>query len=204
MTSAVKNLPPDSQEVFDALWQEVVGLHTRWIIFKQLYATDENRVALLNKVAGTFFAHLQGILIDDIILCLSRLTDPPQFGKRENLALEQLIEKLDPAKHSPLAASLKQQLQNLQEVCKPFRQNRNRRIAHSDLDTVLVAETSRGILYDTTAEAVERIGRYMNTYVAHFQDVSKTAFDQVWLKDDSNSLVSALEAATKYWAEQRN
>ena len=205
MSSNKKGFPSDLQDLWDELSKDVTLLHARWIIFKQLYATDEERVALFNKIAGTFFGLLKGILIDDIILGLSRLTDPPKSMRHENLVLEQLIKKLDSATHSSLAASLQKQLDELKKVCEPIRKNRNRRIAHADLKTALAVDSSvvLGIPLETFEEAFKRVRGYMNHFEEYVNGGSPTAFDHVWMRDDANSLVSALEAAMNYWTALR-
>jgi hypothetical protein len=47
--------------------------------FKQLYVSGEKRIALLNEKAPGFFAHLQPIWLDGVVLGVTRLLDPAQM-----------------------------------------------------------------------------------------------------------------------------
>ena len=46
--------PPDVQEIFDALRQEVAYLHSNWDTFKQLYGTQDSVDALNGVAPGAF------------------------------------------------------------------------------------------------------------------------------------------------------
>lgn len=74
--------------------RETTWLHGRWMIYRQLYGTSEQRVDLLNECAGTFANVLQNVLLHDVQLSLSKLGDPAGHGARTNLTLEALREAL--------------------------------------------------------------------------------------------------------------
>jgi hypothetical protein len=40
-------IPLNAQSIWNALWQELAGLHGRWIIYRQLVGVNEKRVNLL-------------------------------------------------------------------------------------------------------------------------------------------------------------
>jgi len=86
------NMENNFKSVFNALQNEVVWLHARFLSYEKLYGKSEERIALLNASAPSFFHHLQFILLDDIELFLCKLLDPAKQRSKENLTLEQLIE----------------------------------------------------------------------------------------------------------------
>jgi AbiU2 len=88
------------------LWKELTWLHIKWEEFRTLYGTSEKEIALLNAVAPNFFGRLQEVLWQDLMLHISRLTDPPRSVGRDNLSIRRLpalIEEL----------SLKAEIENL-------------------------------------------------------------------------------------------
>jgi hypothetical protein len=59
-------LPREIEDIWNFLHREVTWLHGRWRMYRQLYGTSEARVDALNRVAPTFFATLQNILVDEV------------------------------------------------------------------------------------------------------------------------------------------
>src|SRR3990172_6198282 len=97
-------MPPTVAEVYNALSTEVTWLHGRWICYRQLFAESERRIEMLNECASTFFFIIQDVLIDVVQVCLSKLTDPAQTGKHDNLSIEQLQSRLEQHGDAALAA----------------------------------------------------------------------------------------------------
>lgn len=69
-------IPIEVSTTWNFLHGEVVWLHARWTMYRQLYGTNAKRIETLNQLAPTFFGTLQGILLDEVQLTLSRLADP--------------------------------------------------------------------------------------------------------------------------------
>jgi len=69
-------IPSSLKSVWDALYNEVVALHARWINFDESVNRSPERTRKLYETASTFFYILQTTLIDDIQLTLGRLGDP--------------------------------------------------------------------------------------------------------------------------------
>lgn len=185
-------------KVYKSLQEEVARLHAKWIIFHQLYATSEDRVNFLNAKAPSFFIVVEYVLRDDIFLSMSRLTDPLKTSGKENLSLAQLVENLD---DSDLAfhESTSKAVEKIQEHCQPFREWRNRRIAHNDLPTSLEyhPEPLPGISRQMIEEALKMIRNLLNHIQRHFED-AETAYEHVSLQGDGDDLVFFLEQAEAY------
>ena len=102
--------------------------------FERLYGKVEH-VALLNRIGGAFFAAVQQILWDDLLLCVTRLTDPPETGRAANLTIRRLPEFCELVK-LPMK-ELEEQLNAAVEAAEFARSHRNKRISHKDLDYVI-------------------------------------------------------------------
>lgn len=86
--------PDKIRKLWTTLHRETIWLHGRWIIYLQLFGTNEQRVQLLNESGGTFFKLLKDILLHDVQLTLSKLGDPAVSCKKENMTLRALYEVL--------------------------------------------------------------------------------------------------------------
>lgn len=64
-----------TEDLLHALSEELGELHLKWLLFSQLYE-DEEIVDLPNESAPNFFGVCQSVFLDDLILSISRLTDP--------------------------------------------------------------------------------------------------------------------------------
>jgi hypothetical protein len=192
-------IPSGIAEVFEELRNEIIWLHARWILYNQLYGRSETRVDLLNESAGTFFYVVQETLLADIHIALSKLSDPAATGRFDNLSLEQLQIRVDSVCVSDLSDKTRPLLAEFRTRCAPFRERRNKTLAHSDLDTALqratpLPQTSR----EMVNHALETLRDYMNEIEGHYEDRT-TAYDYfVMHASDGDSLVHLLKAGLRY------
>jgi hypothetical protein len=116
------------------LQNELAWLRKKWDEFGALYKEDVRQVELLNEVASNFFYFLQKLLYEDAMLHISRLTDPPNTGRRNgpsNLTLRRLpLSVIDPDLKSRVEASVREACSRAEFA----RQWRDKRLAHTDLD----------------------------------------------------------------------
>ena len=118
------------KELLDALGGEwSVGV-ARLNEFEQLFGNAEH-VELLNLVGGAFFAEVQRILWDDLLLCVTRLTDPSRMGPKDNLTVKRLP---DLCRHDDeFQKKVMEQVEAAAHAAKFARSHRNKRISHKDL-----------------------------------------------------------------------
>lgn len=168
-------------------------------MYRQLYGTNPERIGLLNESAGTFFNQLQWILLNDTVLALSRLTDPPESFGRDNLVLAQLIKKLDPERHKDIIGKLEERLQEVGNLAAPFRKIRNRRIAHADLMTALKIDPDPlpGISREIVETALKSIRDFMDEFESWFCE-SEMVYEHFVMDADGESLVWQLKRAADY------
>ena len=96
--------------------------------FRLLYSDREN-LDFINAIGGRFFASIQDVLYDDILLQLTRITDRKQIGERKNLTIRMLPDYIDDeGKKWEVSKLVKQAVRDTE-----FARNwRNKRIAHMD------------------------------------------------------------------------
>ncbi len=136
-------------EFLDALNAEWARGIARLDEFERLYGKVEH-IALLNRIGGAFFADVQRILWDDLLLCVTRLTDPPETARAANLTIQRLPEFCGPVK-LPIK-ELEEQLNAAVKAAEFARSHRNKRISHKDLYYVI----SRNELPTTTLEHIRK------------------------------------------------
>jgi hypothetical protein len=127
-------MPPEIADLYKALQREVLSLHREWLMLIQVYGTSADRISLISHVAGTFFATAQRALHGHVLMSLFRLNDPPAHGKWKNLVLERLVDEVK-AIDAQLAADMSAALARVRSLLEPYKELRDKVIAHNDLDT---------------------------------------------------------------------
>ena len=147
-----RNLATVTSTTLDGLLDEL-GTEWAWGVarlseFERLYGKIEH-VALLNSVGAEFFADVQGILWDDLLLRITRLTDPPQSSGRDNLTVRRLPEVCERA--GLRVDDLQEQVDTAVRAADFARPHRNQRIGHKDLAYVI----GRGELPAATLDKIQ-------------------------------------------------
>jgi len=196
----MSNIPVNVDEIFQELTTETTWLHARWIMYRQLFAHSPQRIDLLNECASTFFYTIQDVLIGDVQIALSKLTDPARTGGHENLSLEQLQERVEKQGEAGLQSTLRQILDELHQKCQPFRSWRNKRLAHLDLTTAMQSTLNPlpGISRQMIEEALELVRRYLNAIQIHYGE-GETGYEHfIMSASDGEALISMLKYGLRY------
>jgi len=157
-------------KLYKPLWRQVAWLFAKWQTYLRLFGTSEDDLSVLNRAAGSFAALIQNVLIGDLLLTASRLTDPKGAGLRTNLSLETLVHAIEADKYAELREEAEKRLAHAYEKTSFARDWRNRQIAHLDLHTELgsradpLSPYTRGELQD----ALDAIAAVLNTLNAGF------------------------------------
>ena len=184
-------------ELFKPLKRSAILLWTDWLLYRQLFGSEE-RISLLNDSGGHLFHVLQHSMLDRILLGLSRLTDPSKTGKKSNLSFAALVEQLD--QQSELKDRLSQQLGLLSESVATMREHRNKRIAHADLAALMDPEAAlQWYKIDDIEGALSQVAELLNSYELQIAD-SQTAYDLCILPTghDGERLVRCLKEAEAF------
>jgi hypothetical protein len=167
-------MPRDVSKTHDKLRREVVVLYTKWQWFKTFYCKDDEIVQLLDSAASLFFQMWREMLRDEIIITVCRLTDSAttkvKYGARKkNLTIKCLAEII-PGTDGALQKSLRSLLTSVDILCKPFREHRNLRIAHCDVEARLKRSVSLlpSIGLNEVDQALASIAAVLNAVEVHY------------------------------------
>jgi hypothetical protein len=141
------------------LWDDLVTLHDAWAQYRYLF-TDPERVEILNACGRWFFGLVQRLLLREVLLGISRLTDPPSQGKQANLVLASLLE--DPAldRDSDVSREMKVAIAAVVARAAGVRLHRHKYIAHRDHETAvrLSEEPLPGLTVQEITDLISAMG----------------------------------------------
>jgi hypothetical protein len=137
-------------EVYLALYQEVISVRWVWNEYMQLFGNEE-RVKILNTAAGKFFNMIQGIMSDDVVLAISRLTDNTSSRGKPNLT----VKALDALVSEQHKAELLLLVNSAVDAAAFTREWRNRHYAHRDL-AISLLDDGISTLPNRTTDNIEK------------------------------------------------
>jgi AbiU2 len=73
-------MPPAISEIFEILRQDTIMLHASWDTFHELFGTERS-AGIVSDVAPVGFAMVRNALGHEIIMGVSRITDPKTTGR---------------------------------------------------------------------------------------------------------------------------
>ena len=194
-------MKPADKRLYKSLHQQVSNLHMYWKVYRQLYAKSSKRVDLLNETGPLVFYILQGLLIDEVTLAFCRITDPVRSAGKATHSLTRLIARVDGRTYPILKRDLQNLLDDLKTRVKPFRDRRNKAIAHSDLGITLKITKSilPGVSRKEVEDALVVTRKLMNRYEHEFK-LNHTAFEHVILPlgSDGDFLAEQLKRAVAF------
>jgi AbiU2 len=197
-----KDAPPPSKDLMDAfelVEDDLLWLHAKWKVYRQLFGTSEERINILNNFAPDFFQIVHDSVLYDTLMTLSRLTDPDKTGGKENLSIKGLIKMLYAQAYDDLASQVVPLSDTATKQCDPLRAWRNRLIAHKDLGTAMKFHADP--LPDVSRQMVEEALVTLRTLMSHIHLVlkkSETDYADVPLRGDGNQIVYYLKEAAAY------
>ncbi len=113
-----------------------VLLRSQWAHFMTLFEGSDLKRELLYTTAPTFFADLNRLFVEHLVLHICRLTDEAQTMGRKNLTVKFLIEHSDWSNAPDTLAKLKPISDSIHRFRKRVLPARKRFIAHLDLSAV--------------------------------------------------------------------
>lgn len=140
MLKVTSHTDESAKEAVKKFCDQVLWLRIARHIYEELFEKEESR-ALMEKTASSFFAHLNTIFQNYLLLAFVKMTDPPKSGKNENFTVENLVMSID------WPAPVRDKLRALSQKTKGFRSHvleaRNKLLAHTDKEAFL-AEKALG------------------------------------------------------------
>jgi len=202
-----KRIPEELREVYSHLARNVIETHGALDELMFLFGTSEN-VSVLNATAAAFFVRHERLLIDDIILSLSRMTDEKWSASRknrqENLSLARLLELSD-AKYRQLRTDLRKKWTEIKGTAKQLRMYRHKLLAHASLADYLSPSTKLGqdISIASIKKLLEQISDFLNAFDYFFTGV-ETTYSCPASYGDANDLIAYLNLAIETEKKTKN
>lgn len=142
----------------EAMNQLVLELNVRWQMFDELYS-DAKNYAVLNRTGANFWATLENLLIDDLMLSISRFLDPPKSMGQANCSLAAMAALPET---DPFRSDLQTRLNTLVTIWSKGIQNwRHKKLSHSDMATVLGTNTLPDIPFAEIKTLVDEITAFV-------------------------------------------
>lgn len=182
------------------LWDEMVNLQNTWDEYTYLFLESQERIDLLNRSARWMFGLMQRLMMREIIMGASRVTDPAESKQQRNLTLELLLTDQRIDEHAGLREELKRRIADLREEAAPIRKHRHKHLAHLD-HAVAVGEANAALPPLSRTLLRDVLHEMQAIYNKHGETVrdSSASFTLQPL-GDSARLVRVLEDAAK-WEE---
>ena len=184
---SVQAMGQELGETYEALWQEIVWLHSKWAEYAALYGAKESRVTLLNKAAPRFARLIQDTVWEDVVLHIARLTDPPKSAGKPNLTVQSLAAHIgDSVTRAKVEGFVGRAIEQA-EFCRDWR---NRHLAHRDLHLALArgAEPLKTGSRQSVREILQTLGQILDTVSSRYLG-STTYFE---IDTDAGGAVSLL------------
>ncbi len=181
---------PSHEDVFIAVGHSIQRIFVHWDIYQQLYDSGDANIQLMNSSGSFVFGVLQRLLLDETILALSRLTDPPSTSGRENASIKNLFELARPSLDPQLASEVEASLKRLDAHVCNARTHRNKVIAHSDLQPAVGSAYLPDISYRELDDArqelaylMQRLGGSTSRRIGGYRSIIKFGTDGHTLLD---------------------
>ena len=120
--------------IFNFLYNEVLTINYKWTEYIEVYGTNEERLKLLNKTAPTYFAVVQKVLFENIVLNIARITDPIQSMGKKNLTIKAIPQFITDDNLKARILKCIDEIDNESSFCRDWR---NRLITHSDYSLLM-------------------------------------------------------------------
>jgi hypothetical protein len=194
----MSEMPETIKSTFDDLKDEVAWLHTIWENHRQLFQTSEKRRKLLAEWAYAFFLIIHQVLIDNVLLLLSKLTDPAGEGKTQRLSSETLQKRVEKHGDHKLVSELKETLGKLKEKSHVIRTHRNKRLAHIDMEVKMKRAELDHVSVEMVEEMLALAGAYMNAVEGHYYQREVRYQFGIDSYSDADALVTKLRHGLRF------
>lgn len=181
---------PELGEVYFGLYRSIVELHIVWQQYRELFASGNDVIKILNNGTGLFFKIVQDELWDSVLLRISRLVDPDKQRNNENLCLRSIIKLIDDLE---LKSRYMKSCDEVKELAVNMLEHRNKRIAHFDISNLSKhnSTTLAGVSRQDIEEILEKIRFTLNLINKHFHD-AETMYQHFAAETGARRLIGKL------------
>jgi hypothetical protein len=163
-----------SERSYEELSKEVTWLNLKWDCYVALYESKESRIDLTNEAAPEFFGTIQELLLESVLLNITRLCDPASTCIRgeliENLTLDNLIESLNDVSFCSNINTLFYEVKKSEAFA---RDQRRKIIAHRDKNQALgQGKQLEQVTKDKIVKAINDITTLINCIGTRYFDTT--------------------------------
>ncbi|HEX7706496.1 MAG TPA: hypothetical protein VF701_08570 [Thermoanaerobaculia bacterium] len=170
---------PDAEKVLTLVVDDALFLRFAWDNHRLLFGDSED-VAVLNAAAGSYFRWTQILLEADVLMRISRLTDPAENRHQRNLTLQGLLRATGWKMSDPVKwTRFQDHLRDVMAACEGCRQHRNKRLSHHDLEIATKQQTLPSVTIDEIDQAVAAIERFIRDMVSQLRPGNAQSFQLV-------------------------
>jgi len=149
-------------DVLDVVIQEALRTRYAWNNYRSLFVAQSENVEVLNATAPDFFGWTQGLIVDSVLLGISRLTDPGATFGEPNATLQRLVDLTDWKTTDQITwQRFTDSLATVVATCKLCRQHRHKRLGHSDRAIAMRATKLPEVTVRNIDDALESIERFL-------------------------------------------
>ena len=138
-------------------------------------------------------------MLNDIILCIARLTDPFKSSGRENLSFDSILAEID---DSSVRIEASEIISKIKTKTKAIRVWRNKKLAHNDLKKAVGGNPLPPIYIIELSEMLKLTSQIVNIIYKRFQD-TEVRHDLCVTSGDGDSLMFYLEYGLDVWEEDK-
>ena len=168
MVEPPTGMPEELGDEFSKIAESVVNLRVVLTIYSELFYHSGDRIQLLQKGTNGFFIFVQQLVIKEMIIHFSKLTDPARSGGFSNLSFYHIHGQIA-FRHSSESTACLQKIEELKEGLNGVRTLRNKMIAHFDL---LTAKTpiriQSGLDHESLFLAIDRCEAIVNLFYCQY------------------------------------
>jgi hypothetical protein len=190
----VTDTPFDVQRT--KLWNEIVSVKDLWAQYRYLFIDSHQRIEMLMACANWYFGVTQRLMLQGVILGLSRLTDPVSQGKHANLVVASLLDDPRVDVIPGLRAELSAEIAEVAARVEPIRTHRDKYIAHLDRATVVKENLLPPLARDAISDVIGRLGRIYQLHSLRVRETDSTL--DLYAMGSAQALVKILEESERW------
>lgn len=187
-----KVLGIDFGSMLFALYNEIIWLTFQWIEFKELFGTKESRIELMNEVAPFFFFAIQKVLRENLMLGISKITDPVKSCGKRNTTINAIPMFI---KDNNFKNELEKDIKEILDYSSFCRDWRNRWIAHLDYELATHKQNAKPLELTTRQKlkfTIEKLQDFYHKIESKYFN-SRTGFEFLSSHNEVIFLLHAIE-----------
>ncbi|WP_296745747.1 hypothetical protein [Mesorhizobium sp.] len=187
------------KDEIEAMAHFCVHLRSVWRHYEILFEEGELRRTLLHRIAPVFFGDLNQLLIEQLVLQICRLTDPPVTMGRTNLTIDYVIGEADFSGAPADQARIKTLRDGIHDFRSKIVPARNRLIGHLDRDAVMAGQPLGPASDAEWKQFWDDLEQFLQLVHTRYVDPNgHFMLNDVGTSSDADSLVEALKESTYF------